>query len=106
MSDERLLQLALLGALGSSGVLAMSSLFSAKQSEPLVWHQIHFGREVEEAGVKSWLHSLSTDRRQFVVALEVVGLAGSVHYRMGVPSAYATEVLVRLSSFLPGTRQS
>jgi hypothetical protein len=101
MTDDCFIQAMLAVAASSTGVLAMSSLLAKKPLGPEVWYQLHFGRDVDEAAVTNFLRSLAADRRHYCIAFEVVGTAGTVHFRLGVPAALATEITTRLQSFVP-----
>ncbi len=102
MSDERLMRLLLLSAFGSFGMAAVSGLLGPKPLGPELWYAVHFGRDVDPDGVDGFLRWLAADRRRFVVALEVVGRGGSVHYRIGLPARYASEITTNLASFVGG----
>jgi hypothetical protein len=101
MSDDRLLHFALAAFSATTGAWAMSGLLGSRQPEPLVWHQLHFGRDVDEAGVQSALRSLASDHRKYAVCFEAVGANGAVHFRIGLPKSHAFELSARMTSFVP-----
>ena len=99
MSNDHLAALAF-----ASAGLAMSSLLvrSRQIEEPSQWFSLTWPRSVEQQQVEAFFRHLAGDRRRHVVALEAVGHAGHVSYRLGIAERLAPSVLASLRSYVSG----
>ncbi len=90
-------------AFASAG-LAMSGLLvrSRQIEEPSQWFSLTWPRSVDQHDVEAFFRHLAGDRRRHVVALEAVGHAGRVSYRLGIAERLAPSVLASLRSYVPG----
>ena len=80
----------------------MKSLLSPGVPGPTTWYEIHFGRDVDEAGVTDFLRTLAADRRPHVTVLEVVSSGGVISFRIGLAGSVASETVKALEACVLG----
>lgn len=99
MSDEHLA-----AVLFAAGGLAMSSLFlrSDRTLTPSQWYSLTWPRSVDADQVEAFFRFVAADRRRHIVALEAIGHAGQVTFRLGMAERLAPSLLASLRSYIPG----
>ncbi len=99
MSDERIV---LLSALTATAALGSWALMKQPVDLPDTWYEIVWPRDVDAKGVTSFLRAVASERSRSVVAFEVIGHSGTLHYRIGLSKQKTDAILTLLGSFVPG----
>lgn len=103
MSDEQLTLIALLGAGAAAGSYALLDHHLRGQVEvPSLWYQLTWPREIDPEAVVAFLRNVAGDRRRHAIALETVGVNGTLSHRLGLAERHAEAVLASLRSYIPG----
>ena len=99
MSDEQLALMMLLSAGAAAGGLALTQ---RRLEQPSQWYRLSWPKEIEAERVIALFRHLAADRRDHVLAFEVVAAEGRLSYRLGVAKRHAKGVCAAIDSYLPG----